>query len=114
MKIGTHLQETQIKDLEASFSSNLFDGEELHYICLVNDRHFWYIGITDRRLIFVDPSTLVAARFINYKQIVKLRFNMGMWQVLTQAQPIAFFGFPVVDRKPVLDLFTELGLPIKH
>ena len=114
MQIGTRLHSTQIEELEASFLTNLFDGELLHYVCLVNDRHFWYLGITDRRLIFIEPNTLVATRFINFKQIVELRFNMGMWQVLTQAQPIAFFGFPVVDRKPVLQLFTELGLPIKH
>ncbi len=114
MQIGTVLKETILDDLQTSFNANLFAEEQLHYICLVNDRHFWYLGITDCRLIFVEPNTLIATRFINYKQIVKLRFNMGMWQVLTQAQPIAFFGFPVVDRKPVLQLFTELGLPIKH
>lgn len=114
MQIGTVLHETNLDELHTSFSKTLFDEEQLHYVCLVNDRNFWYLGITDRRLIFIEPNTLVATRFINFKQIVKLRFNMGMWQVLTQAQPIAFFGFPVIDRKPVLDLFTELGLPIKH
>ena len=114
MKIGTLRPLDEIEKLLDVFSAVLSEDESLHYLCLVNVRIFKYVGISNKRLIFVDPNELVAIRYMPYLHMTKLKFNLGMWHIESRAQPLAYFGFAVADRKPVHDLFVELGLPIKN
>jgi hypothetical protein len=113
VQIGTLRPEDELDKLLEVFSSVLAEDEILRYLCLVNDRKFKYVGISNMRLIFVDPNELIAIRYMPFNHMIKLKFNLGMWHIESKAQPLAYFGFAAHDRKPVHELFIELGLPIK-
>jgi len=114
VRVGTLRQDVELEKLLDVFASVLNPEEVLHYVCLVNDRKFKYVGISNKRLIFVDPKELIAIRYMPFNHMTKLKFNLGMGHMESKAQPLAYFGFAAHDRKPVHELFIELGLPVKH
>ncbi len=114
MQVGTIRPDLDLAELTLELGKNLLPAEQIHYVCLVNDREFKYVGITDQRLIFLHQDTLALLRFMPYQHMTKLKFNLGMWHIESKAQPLAYFGFAHEDRKPVHELFLKLGLPIRH
>jgi hypothetical protein len=114
VQIGTLRQEDELDQILQVFASVLIEEETLSYICLVNDRKFKYMGISNKRLIFVDPNLLVVIRYMPFNHMIKLKFNLGMWHIESKAQPLAYYGFAAIDRKPVHELFVEFDLPIKY
>lgn len=113
MQVGTIRQDLAIDTLLVELHSNLAENEHMLYLCLVNDRQFKYLAITNIRFIFIDEEELKITRYMSHQHVTKLRFTMGMWHIETKAQPLAYFGFAHKDRIPVLKIFQELKLPIK-
>ncbi|MEN9692584.1 MAG: hypothetical protein RLZZ330_228 [Actinomycetota bacterium] len=99
--------------LDATLVSVVNQDEELKFIALVNDRRFKYLAITSTRFIFIHPKSFKVLRYMSHKHVTKMRFNMGMWHIETVAQPLTYIGVDHSDREAVLEVFRDLGLPIK-
>ena len=112
MRVGTIGSDFDVDLLLTSISKVLLKDESFLYVCLVNDKRFRYLAITSTRFIFIDPETLTVTRYMSHQHVTKLRFTMGMWHIETKAQPLTYLGLAKPDRKPVLEAFQQLGLPI--
>lgn len=112
MRVGTIGRDTDPDSLLSEITDALLTDEHFVYVCLVNDKRFRYLAITSMRFIFLDQDTLAVTRFMSHQHVTKLRFTMGMWHIETKAQPLTYLGLAQKDRKPVLEAFQQLGLPI--